>query len=430
MDERQLRYLTAIAEHKSIQKCSQALGKDPSTLTRTVKKAEEELGIRIFNRTPKGLETTKEGEILLSYGKSMLKLCCEIKNVSRTQNVRGIRNGHGTQGDQKITGDRKISDDRKIQGAFGDGEVTMDGIRYLLAVEEAGGISQAARVLYISQPSLSQMIGKMEHQWQISIFMREKEGVLVTEEGRRILELARELRKLDRELDLTLDEYRNMERGSITFGIPLNLGTFLLPKILPRFSRQYPGIQVHFIEENSVHLDKMVLEGKTDFNIMHFQEENGAVTYQPFFDDPFYLVVPESMAVDVGFAKDRELSGEDFKKMSGKPFIMVAQKQKLRQVADGILKRAEVCPQIRLESKSMETAKRLCAAGLGATLLPASYLNLFSDGEGLCYYPLEEELGGCWKMVVATPKHGRLSACAREFLRMLKAELRIQKLVE
>ena len=71
----------------------------------------------------------------------------------------------------------------------------------------------------------------------------------------------------------------------------------------------------------------------------------------------------------------------------------------------------------------METAKRLAAAGMGLTLLPQSYVTLFSDTRGLCCFSLKEELQGAWTIVAVYPKEGTLPRCSREFLRMLRERM-------
>ena len=99
---------------------------------------------------------------------------------------------------------------------------------------------------------------------------------------------------------------------------------------------------------------------------------------------------------------------------------MVSARQKLRLVADQILSHAEVEPDIVCTTKSMETAKRLVAAGVGITFLPRSYLNLYSGVEGLACYPLDPGLEGSWTLAVACPKEGKMSRSSREFLKLLK----------
>ncbi len=102
---------------------------------------------------------------------------------------------------------------------------------------------------------------------------------------------------------------------------------------------------------------------------------------------------------------------------------MVANRQKLRQVADSILEQLSIKPDIRCTTKSMETAKRLAAAGMGVTFLPHSYLNLFSGVDNLACYPLDPALQASWKLVIGYPDGRLLSRCSKEFIRFLKQKM-------
>ena len=389
MNEKQLRYIEAIARTQSIQSASALLGKNSSTLTRTLKKVEQDFNIRLFRRPQGGLTATAEGAVFLSFARDILKLCGELKQAAPG----GQTCGH---------------------------DLTENEIRYLLAIREMGSISQAAQELFIAQPSLSQILTGLEQDYGCMVFERSGQGVEPTAGGLAFLEKVQEIGELFRRLRIEMEEFQDLEKGTFTFGIPQNLGAYLLPVVLPAFNRRYPGIQVHFKENNSTELDKLLLTDKTDFSIMHFQEANESLAYEAFFRDPFYLVVPVEMSAGLGLPEQRYLTAEDIRGLRNIPFVMVAARQKLRQVADSILDQSGLRPEIRYVTKSMETAKRLAAAGMGVTFLPYSYLTLYSGMEGLACYQLDEGLGASWELVAAYPKKGRLSRSAREFLRILK----------
>ncbi|MBS6646209.1 MAG: LysR family transcriptional regulator [Clostridiaceae bacterium] len=387
MNEKQLRYIITISHAGSVQNASRLLGRDSSTLTRNLKKMEEELGVPLFKRTPSGITATTEGDVVIKAAEKILECCDELKEEGR------------------------------------DHSLSCNEIRYMLAIQECKTISGAAKELFISQPSLSQMLLQTEQDFGRQIFHRKNDGLEETEFGSRFLGILSEIDHIYKRLLTDLEEFQQMRRGKITFGIPLNLGTYLLPRILPAFSEEYPDIQVSFKENNSTELDRLLLSGKTDFGIMHFQEANEALRYEDFFEDPFYLVIPEGMKDKLGFKEQKPLTIRDLQQLKEVPFIMVASRQKLRQVADRILLKAQITPKIRYTTKSMETAKRLAAAGMGVTFLPGSYLDLFSGMEGIACYCLEESLEASWKLVVAYPKKDKLSKSVREFLRILKEHL-------
>lgn len=387
MDERQLRYAQAIRAAGSLTGAAGALGREPSTLARALKKLEGELGAALFRRGALGLTATREGEVFFEYADEAFRLLAAMNRAE-------------------------------------EGNLTEREMEYLLAIRRERGIARAAKSLYVAQPSLSQILMKIEKECGFPIFARQRDGVAETEAGRRFLDQVEELSGIYGRLRRDMEEFQQMRRGLVSFGIPYNLGTSLLPDILPQFTSRYPGVEVRFFENNSVELDRMVLEGKTDFNIMHFQKEKENLCYETLEVDPFCLAVPESWQKRLGLeGEGQKIGKKELKALENESFVMVARGQKLRQTADEILSRAQVKPLIRCSTKSMETAKRLAAAEMGLTLLPQSYVTLFSDTRGLRCFSLKEELQGAWTIVAVYPKEGTLPRCSREFLRMLRERM-------
>lgn len=376
MNERQLRYFCTIAREENIQKAAAVLHKDSSTLTRTVKNMEEEIDAPLFKRTREGLVLTAEGETTIRFAKKVLETTKEYHSLHSW---------------------------------------TEQEIRYLLEVNEQGRISAAAEKLFVAQPSLSQKLWQIEKDLGSPLFIRNRRGVRSTEYGRHILETLKQVDELYREYKKDLEECMEMKKGTVTVGIPMNLGTCLLPAILPAFAAQYPKVKVNIREGNSSELEKLLLEKKVDFCIMHEHDTGDAVQLKSFSEDPFYLVVPKTMKNRIPFHESQGLAAEDLKELKDIPFVMVAKRQKLRQVTDQILETAGISPEICCTTRNMETAKRLVAAGMGATILPQSYLTLYSGTENLEWYLLDRSLNASWKLVMANLKGEKLSGCSRKF---------------
>ena len=386
MDERQLVYAAAIEKEGSLRQAARELDREYSTLARSLKRLEEELGSPLFRRGSLGLRTTSEGEAFFAWARQALGV---FRKMGRKQ----------------------------------EGNLTEREMEYLLRIRREKGIARAAQSLYIAQPSLSQILMKLEEECGFALFTREKDGVRETNEGSRFLDQVEELAGIYRKMRRQLEEFQQLKRGLVSFGIPINLGTSLLPDILPRFSALYPGVEVRFFENNSVELDRMVLEGRTDFNIMHFQSPKETLEYEILGVDPFCLAAPSSWGERLGL-KEGAIGKRQLKELEREPFIMVARGQKLRQTADEILSQAQVKPKVLCSTKSMETAKRLVAAGMGLTLLPMSYTTLLSDRKGILCVPISEELEASWKIVIAYPKGEELPCCCREFLRLLRQRMK------
>lgn len=291
---------------------------------------------------------------------------------------------------------------------------------YIQTIAEQGNLTRAAKELFIAQPSLSEILSRVESDLGQPLFTRTLTGMVPTVFGLHYLQTAAKIQNRYRQMLGELEEYRKMQRGNLTFGIPGNLGTYLLPAMLPVFHKLYPEITIQFRENNSTELNKLMLSGKLDFSIMHQEGSPKGILCDYLTEDPFYLVLPLETAKRLKFPGFRELSRLDLKLLAEEPFLMVAANQKLRLVTDAILEKAGLKPSIRYTTKSMETAKRLAAAGMGATFLPYSYLNLFSGTEHLACYPLEAELQAYWRLVIAYPSGYPLSNCAYEFIKLLK----------
>lgn len=95
----------------------------------------------------------------------------------------------------------------------------------ILPIAEHGNITRAAQELFISQPSLSESLNKVEQEFGTTIFDRTQDGLVLTAFGLRYLNTARKILDRFKRLETELDEYRQMRRGKLTFGIPINLGT-------------------------------------------------------------------------------------------------------------------------------------------------------------------------------------------------------------
>ena len=397
MNEQQLRYICAIAREESIQRASILFGRNPSTVARVLKNCESELGATLFKRAGRTMIPTPEGEMVIDMGSRILERFGQLEEW-----IKGYRT-------KEYIGNVHLWTEHEI--------------RYLLTIREYGNISRAAQELFVAQPSLSQMLKELEEDLGMEVFLRGKDGVSESPFGRELLKRLEAAGDLFAQIRIELEEFQQMRKGTITFGIPLNLGTYLLPRIIPVFRERFPGIRIRIRENNSHGLEQLMIGKKVDFCVLHFHEEKEQVKYEMFFEDPFYLVIPKDRKSRLGLPDGKKLTKGDLAGLREEPFVMVSARQKLRLVADQILKNAGIVPDICCTSKSMETVKRLVAAGTGVTFLPGSYLNLYSGVEGLVFYPLDRSLEGVWKLAVACPKEGKMAKSSREFLKLLTETL-------
>ena len=108
-------------------------------------------------------------------------------------------------------------------------------IKYMLTIFREGSISRAAEVLYVSQPSVSQMVRKVEEELRADLFVRHTNPLVLTPAGECYMQAARAIQSVQQNLDRQLEEIRLGTRGSIRLGMPLQRSLELLPDIFPRF---------------------------------------------------------------------------------------------------------------------------------------------------------------------------------------------------
>lgn len=139
---------------------------------------------------------------------------------------------------------------------------------YLIALAEERNISRAAERLYMAQSSLSQFLQQFESELGVKLFIRTSKGIRLTYSGECFIEHAREILLEYQRAKNELWDNENLTAGKVIFGISSFRGLRMLPKILKSFNEKYPKVKVEVIEEHSMHLEELLLDGKLDLAIV------------------------------------------------------------------------------------------------------------------------------------------------------------------
>ena len=145
---------------------------------------------------------------------------------------------------------------------------------YVIAVAEEKNFSKVAKKLYISQPSLSQYIMRLEKQLGIKLFDRTTNSLTLTFAGEKYLESAKNIQSLENRLRWELNDIADSKKGRLTIGIPFPTERYILPSLLPEFHRQFPGIEMVIKEQSAAGLEELLMEGKVDIAILHLPVQN------------------------------------------------------------------------------------------------------------------------------------------------------------
>lgn len=309
--------------------------------------------------------------------------------------------------------------------------MTSRELLYIKTIADEKSITRAAQKLYLTQPSLSHCVTTIEKQLGTRLFRRTSSGLILTYAGEKYYRMACEVLRIYGAFEAELAEESELERGRVTLGITNYLACDLLPRMLPAFHREHPGIEIRVVEETTDELQRRLLSGKLDFAIMHTGAGDGAsddpgLSHEVLRRDPFLLLAPpDHPHMDKSVLPEGEtLYQLDPAHLSEEPFLMVSKGQRIRHVADRVLAKAGISPKIVFVSRNFETLRRLCAEGMGYTFIPSHYIGLLG-GESyqpMCY-SIPEHYNAYWDLSVVTLKDAYLSSAAKAFLTSFKKSI-------
>ena len=141
-------------------------------------------------------------------------------------------------------------------------------MNYIIAIAEEGSISKAAERLFMAQSSLSQYLASLEHEVGSKLFVRTSTGVRPTESGRLMIDYAYRERSEYHRLRDQIQDVDALKGGRVIMGISTFRGTFLMPRVLEAFRREYPKIHVIIVEANSMALEEMLRNGTIDIALI------------------------------------------------------------------------------------------------------------------------------------------------------------------
>ncbi len=165
-------------------------------------------------------------------------------------------------------------------------------LKYFLAVVDAGNFSAAARRCGITQPSLSQQMAKLERDLKHPLFDRLPRGVVLTEAGHRLNKHARALVDAARDAEHNVREMSGQIAGKLAIGAIPTIAPYLLPKVLSRFNKRYPQVELLCLEDVTENLLDRLEAGEIDVAIASHPIDRPTLHTELLFEEPLLLCLP------------------------------------------------------------------------------------------------------------------------------------------
>jgi LysR family hydrogen peroxide-inducible transcriptional activator len=247
--------------------------------------------------------------------------------------------------------------------------MTLTELRYIVAVARERHFGRAAETCFVSQPTLSVAVKKLEDELGLTLFERGPGEVSVTPAGRRIIEQAqRVLEEASRIRELAAAG-KDPLAGPLRLGAIYTIGPYLLPKLIPILRRTAPAMQL-LIQENFTHrLSEELRSGEVDVILVALPFEAPGVTTRPVYDEPFMVAVPKGHP----WENRKRVTSEE---LTSESLLLLGEGHCFR---DQVL---DICHTVRsrersslartVEGGSLETIRQMVAGGVGVTVLPAT----------------------------------------------------------
>lgn len=288
---------------------------------------------------------------------------------------------------------------------------------YILAIISEGNLTRAAQRLYVSQPSLSITVQKIERQLGVKLFTRENNRLRPTNEGRRFAEACSSIVKAYRDVEAEFEDMRRSTGGKVTIGMPFNLTLYVFPLLYQICQEKYPDLQLIPVEGDTRELESLLMDGTLDLVLIpYFVKNPENFNISMVFKEPLILSVPEASPLN-SHAELREgaaLPYLDIRLADRQPFILSTPGQHVRQASETVFKRANITPKAVFITKNVSTKIAMSAVGLGLTIFPEHYLTFSHPPKGANYYYIDPAYDPGWEVTVLYRKSAYFSsACSQ-----------------
>ncbi|MBX3698225.1 MAG: LysR substrate-binding domain-containing protein [Dokdonella sp.] len=236
-------------------------------------------------------------------------------------------------------------------------------LRYLVALSEYKHFGRAAEASFVSQPTLSTQIKKLEDELGVALVERTPRKVLLTEVGREIALRARDVLNEVEQIRAIARRTLDPESGTVRLGIFPTLGPYLLPHMVPRIRARFPRLELLLLEEKTENVLRQLREGRIDAGILALPVHDHQLHVEKLFEEPFVLAVPE----DNPLVGRNSLKLED---LADQSILLLEDGHCLRDQALEVCQMAGAGEKAGFRATSLETLRQMVAANVGITLLP------------------------------------------------------------
>jgi len=236
-------------------------------------------------------------------------------------------------------------------------------LKYLVALADHRHFGKAAAACFVSQPTLSTQIRKLEDELGLPLVERAPRKVMLTPAGVEAAARARTIVAEVEQMKEAARRSRDPEAGTVRLGIFPTLGPYLLPHVIPNIRERFPQLELLLVEEKSDELLTRLREGKLDAALLALPLDDDQLHAEFLFEEPFLLAVSQQHPL----ARRQHL---DVQELSSQKLLLLEDGHCLRDQALAVCRLSGANEKSEFRATSLETLRQMVAADVGITLLP------------------------------------------------------------
>ena len=280
---------------------------------------------------------------------------------------------------------------------------------YIRTIADCGSLTAAAKKLYVSQPSLSQMVRQIEEEIGLPLFDRSSYPFRVTYAGEKYIAAADAILAINDQLENQLREIKDDRSGRLQLGISVQRSMQILPKVIPVFRKQYPHVTLDLTERGSASLEELLQKGAIDLAFAAMESTGTNLVYELIEKETIGILAASDTGIVGRIEPGTPITLAD---LEGETFVSLREGHSVRVVQDKLFRRFGFRPSILLETNTLEVGKRVAVASGACMLMPNIYMDEFIRRKRGEFYPLKDyenhrHLYACYRKDEFIPKYTR-----------------------
>lgn len=276
---------------------------------------------------------------------------------------------------------------------------------YVLEVYKEQSFVKASNKLFVSQPSLSASIKRIENKVGSPIFDRSTSPITLTEVGEKYVEFALSIQRREQAFEAYVSDVNNLNVGTVRVGGSSFFSSFVLPEMIAKFNKLYPNVKFEVFEGNSKTLIEKLSDGELDVIIDNAIIDDESIVTQSIFRENLLLTVPKNFSVNEKL-KEFRLTALDVKndvhltncksvnlaEFSGCDFILLNTENDTGKRAHKILKKYSVEHKVAFHLNQQLSAYNVCCRGLGIAFVSDTLIKKTDTSNDVYFYKIDDGL--------------------------------------